>query len=91
MGWMRAGYFTLTCYPMREVSKMSRFYASIQGNKGEATRQGTPNSGIIGHIRGWDIGGKVRCEVENDKDVVYFYLTSGGCTIFFFLILLTGL
>lgn len=35
---------------------MSRFYASIQGSRGEATRQGTAASGIDGHIRGWDLG-----------------------------------
>ena len=34
---------------------MSRFYANIQGNRGEATRQGTTNSGLYGHISGWDV------------------------------------
>ena len=38
---------------------MSRFYAQIQGNRGEATRMGTPNSGIFGHIRGWNLGASV--------------------------------
>lgn len=37
---------------------MARFYASIQGNRGEATRMGTPSSGITGHVRGWNLGMK---------------------------------
>ena len=58
---------------------MSRFYASIQGNRGEATRQGTSSSGIYGHIRGWDIGAKVECYVNSSgDDVVRVYLTSGS-------------
>jgi hypothetical protein len=58
---------------------MSRFYASIQGNRGEATRQGTAKSGLYGHIRGWDVGAVVNCFV-NDKgeDVVEIVLTSGS-------------
>lgn len=38
---------------------MSQFYASIQGNRGEATRGGTKGSGITGHIRGWQGGVRV--------------------------------
>lgn len=38
---------------------MSRFYGSLQGSRGEATRQGTRASGITGHIRGWNIGARV--------------------------------
>jgi len=30
---------------------MARYYASIHGNRGVATRMGTPSSGIHGHIR----------------------------------------
>jgi len=58
---------------------MSRFYASIQGNRGEATRQGTPSSGIEGHIRGWNIGVRVYCFVDDDgKDAVRVTLTGGS-------------
>ena len=61
---------------------MSRFYASIQGSRGEATRQGTPKSGIQGHIRGWRVGVKVRGFNDNGHDVFRVYATSGsngGC------------
>ena len=58
---------------------MSRFYASIQGNHGEVTRQGTPNSGIGGHIRGWDVGVEVYVEVDADgNDRVSVFRTSGS-------------
>jgi len=58
---------------------MARFYADIQGNRGEATRMGTPTSGIEGHIRGWDSGAKVVCHVDdNGQDVVCVYATHGS-------------
>lgn len=38
---------------------MSHFYANIQGNRGEATRQGTKESGMFGHIRSWNTGIRV--------------------------------
>ena len=58
---------------------MSRVYASIQGSKGEATRQGTPKSGISGHIRGWNLGVRVRIDVNKEGiDVVQIALTSGS-------------
>lgn len=58
---------------------MSRFYASIQGNRGMATRQGTEASGISGHIRGWEIGIEVVCFVGDDKkDHIRVYKTGGS-------------
>ena len=58
---------------------MARFYASIQGNRGEATRMGTPSSGIEGHIRGWNIGVKVQCLVNSEgKDEVRVWVTGGS-------------
>ena len=59
---------------------MAHFYASIQGNKGEATRMGTKDSGIRGHIHGWDIGCEVLCTYNprTDEDEVTIYLTSGS-------------
>ena len=58
---------------------MSRFYADIQGNRGEATRCGSAKSGISGHIRGWDIGCRVDCFVdENGEDKVQIILTAGS-------------
>ncbi len=56
---------------------MAQFYAEIQGNRGEATRMGTKNSGIRGHIRGWNVG--VRIEGSHgDRDTFDVYATSGS-------------
>jgi len=58
---------------------MSRFYASIQGNRGAATRQGTSQSGVFGHLRGWHVGVRVNMvDDEEGRDVGYIYLTSGS-------------
>ena len=58
---------------------MARFYGNIQGNRKEKTTLGSKNSGLIGHLRGWNIGIKINCCVDkNDKDIVTVYLTSGS-------------
>ncbi len=59
---------------------MARFYGSMQGNRGEATRMGTPNSGLSAHIRGWDIGVRVELSVDEatGKDRVTLHQTSGS-------------
>lgn len=59
---------------------MSHFYASIQGGKGMATRQGTKNSGIEGHIMGWRIGARVLCtyDPETDLDICKVFATGGS-------------
>jgi len=59
---------------------MSRFYGSLQGNRGEVTRGGSKRSGIRGHIRGWNVGVKVVCsfDFENMRDVCRVYKTGGS-------------
>ena len=59
---------------------MSHFYADVQGNRGEATRGGSKDSGIYGHIRGWHTGAKVEChhDDESGKDIVRVYRTGGS-------------
>lgn len=58
---------------------MSRFYGEIQGNRGEATRQGTEKSGFRAHIRGWRIGVSVVCDVDSDgNDIIYVRETGGS-------------
>ena len=57
---------------------MAQFYASIQGNRGEATRMGTKASGINGHIRGWNVGAEVFITHVNGVDVVEVFRTGGS-------------
>jgi len=58
---------------------MSRFYGSLQGNRGEATRQGTPASGIAAHPRGWNVGVRVEGYVNDaGADEFAVYITGGS-------------
>lgn len=59
---------------------MAHFYASIQGNRSERTCVGTKNSGIDGHVRGWDIGceSMVRWNEQEQRNEVTIYLTHGS-------------
>ena len=57
---------------------MAHFYADIQGNRGGASRMGTPNSGITGHIRGWSVGARVFISEVDGVDVVTVYATGGS-------------
>lgn len=57
---------------------MAQFYASIQGNRGEATRMGTKLTGIEGHIRGWNIGCRVHMYHRDGVDHCWIYQTKGS-------------
>ena len=59
---------------------MNHFYAEIQGSHGRATRQGTRNSGINGHIRGWDVGVAVdgSHDSRSGEDVFSVFVTTGS-------------
>lgn len=58
---------------------MSRFYVSAQGSRGGTTRQGTSDSGIESHTRGWNLGVLVRGYVNSDgEDEFTVYVTSGS-------------
>ncbi len=59
---------------------MSRFYGSLQGSRGEATRCGTPSSGVEAHVRGWDVGivSKVFQCSKCGGDAVQAYVSGGS-------------
>jgi len=58
---------------------MARFYAEIQGNRGMTARQGSQDSGIWGHIRGWNVGIRIEGYVDEDgTDYFRVYRTSGS-------------
>lgn len=58
---------------------MAHFIGYLKGNRGEASRLGTGNSGIRAQAQGWDIGGKVYCSVNNNgEDIVEMYVTRGS-------------
>ena len=59
---------------------MSRFYGSLTGQaKSTATRRGGVKSGIVAHVRGWDVGMKVFIsECECGGDFVEGWRTGGS-------------
>lgn len=58
---------------------MAHFYGNIQGNRGEATRMGTKQSGIEAHIRGWNNGVRVEGFVNAEgKDCFHIFATGGS-------------
>ena len=59
---------------------MAQFYASIKGSRGEATRMGTKNSGLSGHIRGWHIGCRVELSHFEGEDYATIFLTHGSAS-----------
>lgn len=57
---------------------MSGFYADISGSRGLASRQGTTQSGISSHARGWNIGACVFCYADDGNDDVVRVSITGG-------------
>jgi len=59
---------------------MAHFYGDLQGSRGQATRLGTKQSGITGHLRGWNVGAKVDVSYNEStqEDEVRICLTSGS-------------
>lgn len=58
---------------------MAQFRAIIRGQRGEASRLGSKNSGIVAHVDGWNVGVTVRGMVDADgRDVFTIYATGGS-------------
>ena len=57
---------------------MSHFYGSMKGNRSEKTSCGGKDAGIIAHLRGWNIGGKVSCRHVEGMDIVSIDCTGGS-------------
>ena len=59
---------------------MAHFIGYTKGNRGEASRLGTKESGLSSEARGWNVGGSVQTyyDKERDCDIVVFYVNSGS-------------
>ena len=59
---------------------MARFRATIQGQRGEASRLGSTKSGIEAYINGWDVGIRVVGSVNSDtgEDEFTIFKPSGS-------------
>ena len=58
---------------------MSQFYGEVRGSaRTVATRRGNRSSGLSAHIRGWDVGVQIVCQVIDGVDVIEVYRTGGS-------------
>lgn len=57
---------------------MAQFRATIQGQRGEASRLGSKASGISAYVNGWNSGVKVIGRHTDGQDVFDVYATSGS-------------
>jgi len=59
--------------------KMARFLGKVQGQRGAATRLGSPKSGLLVTANGWNSGVKVYAKVNQDgHDIFEIYGTAGS-------------
>lgn len=56
---------------------MAHFYGTLIGNRGQTTRCGSADSGMLAKASGWNIGGITRIEHTN-VDKVTFSITQGS-------------
>jgi hypothetical protein len=57
---------------------MAQFRATVQGQRGEASRLGSKSSGLVVRANGWNIGVKVIAAHHNGKDVFRVVKTGGS-------------
>jgi len=57
---------------------VAQYRATIEGNRGIASRLGTKSSGIECSVNGWDIGVSITISHHLNKDVVNVALTGGS-------------
>lgn len=57
---------------------MAQFRAIIRGQRGEASRLGSKNSGLHASINGWDGGVRVVASHRDGHDHFEIYATSGS-------------
>lgn len=59
---------------------MARYRGTIKGQRGEASRLGSPKSGLVAYLNGWDIGLYVRlgpCGPDGE-DIITVELNGGS-------------
>ena len=57
---------------------MAQFQGTVSGSRGEASRLGTKNSGIVTQAKGWNSGVKVYGYVEDGQDKFDIFVTTGS-------------
>ena len=58
---------------------MAQFMGYVKGQRGEATRLGSKNSGLVVRANGWDSGVRVTAFVDSEgRDVFSIHVTGGS-------------
>lgn len=57
---------------------MAQFRAIIRGQRGEVSRLGSKQSGMVAHVDGWHTGVTVRISHCDGRDLVSVYRTGGS-------------
>lgn len=57
---------------------MAQFRAIIRGHRGEVSRLGSKQSGMVAHVDGWHTGATVRISHVDGRDLVSVYRTGGS-------------
>lgn len=57
---------------------MAQFMTTIQGNRGETSRLGSKNSGMVARVNGWDSGVTVIAGHDDEGDFFNVYQTGGS-------------
>lgn len=57
---------------------MARFMGIVHGNRGQASRLGSKDSGMEVRCNGWDLGVRVVAYAEGDNDVFAVYANGGS-------------
>lgn len=57
---------------------MAQYRATIEGQRGTASRLGSKQSGMVAHVDGWHTGATVRISHVDGRDLVSVYRTGGS-------------
>lgn len=57
---------------------MAHFRSIIRGNRGESSRLGSKDSGMVASVDGWHTGATVRIAHVDGRDLVSVYRTGGS-------------
>jgi hypothetical protein len=57
---------------------MAQFRGTVAGQRGEASRLGSKNSGLVVTANGWNAGVTVRASVDGDGNDVFKVYATGG-------------
>ena len=59
---------------------MAQFRATIKGQRGQASRLGSKETGIVADINGWNLGVRVEAfyDADSDQDIFTVFETGGS-------------